>query len=1201
MFLQEYIKLRTEQLRELTHLELDRNFQYVSNPWNPARSYKEGMVVYFGDTSTGSTGLGWWRANKDSGPSTTFDAGNWEPIGASSISGNILVKDSNNLTETANLLEFSSDFDITFNGVNALVELSGSALGGFWSQTGNTIYYEDNVIIGDDTIIDPTSALTIVGNQLITGDLNVSGFINNINLENFYLDYVAHTHTLLPTSFLNYNAVFPNSNGQLADISITSLTNGDFLQWNSIINRWVNVQSTVGAHNLGFHNDVASSVSSTPTNNQILIYNNSISLWENRTLITNNDTGFTGAPFSHNHDTRYWTKSQLSSNTGSIINWSNIFNVPSFPSGNSEYVLMTSDVNLPDARILTGTSSISITDNGPNNSVEISVIPETTVQLINVASNNVGIGTRPTINFIDSAFITTTVTDNSIDNRIDILIEFNGITVPEELTDLNDVDTTGALNGDVLVYNSLINIWEPVQLAIAPVTSVNSQTGIVNLGIADLTDTSIIPGNFPGPGSGSPFTPSTNILAYDDDISKWVNITASQLLASVSSIFLNDILDVNVATGLADGDILYYDDISSLWLSGAPGDANIYTISDLQSGSLNNLYYTQSELSISGGGSIVHWDNIIGEPSFAPASHTHFLHELVDVIDYSTILPNSGDILTWNSSLQLWEPQFNPSAIFSIISNSTTVGTYVPTSDVILSPNIINSLEIQSDNGIILETDSVNNIIKIGTSIDGTNLIYNTDGSISAITQSVGVTVDGKFISGAQQTINTGEVLDIPLNFEYNLFTFNLDGTAIIDGDLNIIDDSCCGLTVQTTVQTYGRFGITDSDGEYTYYDSMYLAMIAATTGDTVEMFTDYVETNNEVILKDGVNINLNGHTYTLDTASTLNTFTNDGAALTCHMYNGKIVRSGGANSLIDSVVIEAVTSNVAITLNNVDVINNSGGCIYSDSSIFLDGGFRIVSGGASINANNCEIINGFIRSNDGGILASGSVTVIDSTLIADQGITTTTTCEIVNSWILSQAGTAVRGLGVDISGSTIQSSTGLAVRVLNRCRISSSSIRCNTGIGIRLATDNSVNSITNCSIRSFQGAGITIETSNSSSTYISHNFIETINGNGIEAESTSGNISIAKNTITIPVVSTTSSNGIQATQLVGGGSIKVIDNDIDVRISDMNSHAINSASGSLAISYVKNSMKTALGTLIGSNVIQAQINTEDNFGNIEM
>lgn len=733
MFLQEYIKLRTEQLRELTHLELDRNLQYVSNPWNPNRSYKEGMVVYFGDTSTGSAGLGWWRANKDNGPYTSFDAGDWDPIGASSLSGNILVKDSNNITEATSLLEFSSDFNITFNGVNALVELSSSALGGFWSQTGDTIYYEDNVIIGGDTIIDPTNTLTVIGNQLITGDLNISGNINNINLENFYLDYESHTHTIVPTSFLNYNSVFPNSNGQLADISITALTNGDFLQWDSIVNRWVNVQSTVGIHNLGFHTDVASSVSSVPTNNQILLYNNGTSLWENRTLITNNDTGFTGAPFSHHHDIRYWTKSQLSANTGSIINWSNLFNVPSFPSGNSEYVLMSSDVNLPDARILTGTSSINITDNGPSNSVELTVIPETTIQLINVASNNITVGTRPTINFIDSAFITTTLTDNNVDNRIDILVEFNGITVPEELTDLNDVNTAGALNGDVLVYNSLINIWEPVQPATAPVTSVNSQVGIVNLGVADLIDTSIIPSNFPGPGTGSPFTPSTNILAYDDDISKWVNISASQLLAGVSNIFLNDILDVNIVTGLADGDILYYDDISSLWLSGAPSDANLYTITDLQNGALNNLYYTQSELSISGGGSIIHWDNIIGEPGFAPINHTHPLWQLSDVQDYSLSLPSDGDILIWDSLLEIWVPQSNPDTSFSIISNSSTLGTYSNIQDITLNPDILNSLEIQSDNGIIIETDSTNNIIKLGVGVDNTTIGFNTDGSLSYI------------------------------------------------------------------------------------------------------------------------------------------------------------------------------------------------------------------------------------------------------------------------------------------------------------------------------------------------------------------------------------------------------------------------------------------------------------------------------------
>ena len=38
--LNEFLKLRTENIRELTHLELDENFQYVSNPWKAGRAYK---------------------------------------------------------------------------------------------------------------------------------------------------------------------------------------------------------------------------------------------------------------------------------------------------------------------------------------------------------------------------------------------------------------------------------------------------------------------------------------------------------------------------------------------------------------------------------------------------------------------------------------------------------------------------------------------------------------------------------------------------------------------------------------------------------------------------------------------------------------------------------------------------------------------------------------------------------------------------------------------------------------------------------------------------------------------------------------------------------------------------------------------------------------------------------------------------------
>jgi len=49
-----------------------------------------------------------------------------------------------------------------------------------------------------------------------------------------------------------------------------------------------------------------------------------------------------------------------------------------------------------------------------------------------------------------------------------------------------------------------------------------------------------------------------------------------------------------------------------------------------------------------------------------------------------------------------------------------------------------------------------------------------------------GVTINGEFLSGVQQSISTSETLNIPLNFEYNLFIIDIEGTIILDGHLNI-------------------------------------------------------------------------------------------------------------------------------------------------------------------------------------------------------------------------------------------------------------------------------------------------------------------------------------------------------------------------------------------------------------------------------
>lgn len=92
-----------------------------------------------------------------------------------------------------------------------------------------------------------------------------------------------------------------------------------------------------------------------------------------------------------------------------------------------------------------------------------------------------------------------------------------------------------------------------------------------------------------------------------------------------------------------------------------------------------------------------------------------------------------------------------------------------------------------------------------------------------------------------------------------------------------------------------GKFGIADSSGTYTYYTTLTLAMAAATSGQTIEMFTDYTETGNVTItLKDGVTLNGNGHTYTHShSAGNSNTFQNTSGVINFTFANLTVIRSG--------------------------------------------------------------------------------------------------------------------------------------------------------------------------------------------------------------------------------------------------------------------------------------------------------------------
>lgn len=144
------------------------------------------------------------------------------------------------------------------------------------------------------------------------------------------------------------------------------------------------------------------------------------------------------------------------------------------------------------------------------------------------------------------------------------------------------------------------------------------------------------------------------------------------------------------------------------------------------------------------------------------------------------------------------------------------------------------------------------------------------------------------------------------------------------------------GVTTKTTAQDIadlagggggGIFGIADATGTYTYYSDLSSAITAATSGDVIVLFTNYTETASVVVtLKDGVNINLNGHTYEYSTADTNNTLTDGGVASTVTIFNGTLKRTGSsAPTSTTGVCLTATNSSSQITLNGVNVIAEDG------------------------------------------------------------------------------------------------------------------------------------------------------------------------------------------------------------------------------------------------------------------------------------
>ena len=133
-----------------------------------------------------------------------------------------------------------------------------------------------------------------------------------------------------------------------------------------------------------------------------------------------------------------------------------------------------------------------------------------------------------------------------------------------------------------------------------------------------------------------------------------------------------------------------------------------------------------------------------------------------------------------------------------------------------------------------------------------------------------------------------------------------------------------------TVGSSSGRFGIADSNGVYTYYSTFTLAMTAATAGQTIEMFADVVETGAvEITLKNGVNINGNGHTYTLNNNGLIHAFRVPVTVETsCNILNLNVVRTGSTGTIANnSALILGTNGTGTINCTGSTFRNSGSGC----------------------------------------------------------------------------------------------------------------------------------------------------------------------------------------------------------------------------------------------------------------------------------
>lgn len=418
------------------------------------------------------------------------------------------------------------------------------------------------------------------------------------------------------------------------------------------------------------------------------------------------------------------------------------------------------------------------------------------------------------------------------------------------------------------------------------------------------------------------------------------------------------------------------------------------------------------------------------------------------------------------------------------------------------------------------------------------------------------------------------------------------------------------GSSVISSGTSFGPFGIANSSGSYTYYNTFSASMAAATSGQTVEMFADVTETTNiSIALKNGVNINGNGHTYTLNQAGTANCIQDGGAAVNCSISNITFRRLGGTASSVNTIcmyitgasrikaystiLIGGATNMRCLTVNNASaevygiyaegynpVATITNGIVYNSEFRSINGaGLIVETNGTAIKC----IAYGFGAD---GLASSGKIIDCVGYGALNNGIS------VSAGLIQNCTGYGGGGVGISMNGSTIVALNCTGYSVVGAGIFTSSPTSFDLkGYSTAAAGISIINGIAYDSL-GYSTANNGISATNSGATITELRSCKAIStaATAINMANTTSGCKIY-NTEAYSKWNNAAGHGI----VVAGQNAEIV--QCVVEVTNASANCI-SGSSALTTKYANCSFKGATIT-VNANITQGMINTHDNFGNI--